>query len=152
MIRRPPRSTQSRSSAASDVYKRQTYGRQRDGCRATEVVRTTGSTGSTQGEIAVTRPDTKPTMSRVAMTYLRATRPGGSVRAAVGTVATGGPDRAAGAPDRASPGTVARLGPIGVDPAITGEPPEEPGSVAKAPSSTRHGSLSKPGRVGPSQP
>ena len=26
MIRRPPRSTQSRSSAASDVYKRQTYG------------------------------------------------------------------------------------------------------------------------------
>ena len=25
MIRRPPRSTQSRSSAASDVYKRQTY-------------------------------------------------------------------------------------------------------------------------------
>src|SRR5450756_2947390 len=27
MIRRPPRSTQSRSSAASDVYKRQPYGR-----------------------------------------------------------------------------------------------------------------------------
>ena len=27
MIRRPPRSTQSRSSAASDVYKRQVYGR-----------------------------------------------------------------------------------------------------------------------------
>src|SRR5450756_3080151 len=26
MIRRPPRSTQSRSSAASDVYKRQAYG------------------------------------------------------------------------------------------------------------------------------
>ena len=26
MIRRPPRSTQSRSSAASDVYKRQEYG------------------------------------------------------------------------------------------------------------------------------
>ena len=26
MIRRPPRSTQSRSSAASDVYKRQVYG------------------------------------------------------------------------------------------------------------------------------
>src|SRR5680860_1913539 len=28
MIRRPPRSTQSRSSAASDVYKRQVYGYQ----------------------------------------------------------------------------------------------------------------------------
>eukprot|EP01015_Nassula_variabilis_P025442 TRINITY_DN4976_c0_g1_i9.p2 TRINITY_DN4976_c0_g1~~TRINITY_DN4976_c0_g1_i9.p2 ORF type:complete len:112 (-),score=35.99 TRINITY_DN4976_c0_g1_i9:183-518(-) len=29
MIRRPPRSTQSRSSAASDVYKRQTWGQLR---------------------------------------------------------------------------------------------------------------------------
>ena len=28
MIRRPPRSTQSRSSAASDVYKRQLYGQE----------------------------------------------------------------------------------------------------------------------------
>src|SRR5450756_2178572 len=31
MIRRPPRSTQSRSSAASDVYKRQPFGRARVG-------------------------------------------------------------------------------------------------------------------------
>src|SRR5680860_535314 len=31
MIRRPPRSTQSRSSAASDVYKRQVQGRDADG-------------------------------------------------------------------------------------------------------------------------
>ena len=30
MIRRPPRSTQSRSSAASDVYKRQDYGGRTD--------------------------------------------------------------------------------------------------------------------------
>src|SRR5680860_1909441 len=30
MIRRPPRSTQSRSSAASDVYKRQAYSRRAD--------------------------------------------------------------------------------------------------------------------------
>src|SRR5428012_19143 len=30
MIRRPPRSTQSRSSAASDVYKRQAFRRARD--------------------------------------------------------------------------------------------------------------------------
>ena len=30
MIRRPPRSTQSRSSAASDVYKRQVQGRSKD--------------------------------------------------------------------------------------------------------------------------
>src|SRR5680860_1923404 len=33
MIRRPPRSTQSRSSAASDVYKRQRLDRKRDGRR-----------------------------------------------------------------------------------------------------------------------
>src|SRR5450756_216245 len=33
MIRRPPRSTQSRSSAASDVYKRQVQGRDRLGVR-----------------------------------------------------------------------------------------------------------------------
>src|SRR5450756_2907928 len=33
MIRRPPRSTQSRSSAASDVYKRQQQGRLHGACR-----------------------------------------------------------------------------------------------------------------------
>src|SRR5665647_3326434 len=129
-----------------------TNGRQRDGCRATEVVRTTGSTGSTQGEIAVTRPDTKPTMSRVVMTYLRSARSGGSVRPPVRSVGAGGPGAGPSPPVRANLGTVARLGPTGVDPAITGEPPAEPGSVAKAPSSARHGSLSKTGRVGPSQP
>eukprot|EP00657_Telonema_sp_P-1_P012312 TRINITY_DN8812_c0_g1_i3.p1 TRINITY_DN8812_c0_g1~~TRINITY_DN8812_c0_g1_i3.p1 ORF type:complete len:117 (+),score=9.43 TRINITY_DN8812_c0_g1_i3:127-477(+) len=34
MIRRPPRSTQSRSSAASDVYKRQGYGKETFSVRA----------------------------------------------------------------------------------------------------------------------
>ena len=39
MIRRPPRSTQSRSSAASDVYKRQAHGRRRSSVRETARVR-----------------------------------------------------------------------------------------------------------------
>ena len=36
MIRRPPRSTQSRSSAASDVYKRQSLEREEDEYKSTE--------------------------------------------------------------------------------------------------------------------
>src|SRR5665648_361513 len=42
MIRRPPRSTLSSSSAASDVYKRQMYGAVTEQCVGLEVVLPTG--------------------------------------------------------------------------------------------------------------
>src|SRR5450756_3176148 len=44
MIRRPPRSTQSRSSAASDVYKRQGFGSAGERCMAQSLVIAVGDT------------------------------------------------------------------------------------------------------------
>src|SRR5680860_1916227 len=54
MIRRPPRSTQSRSSAASDVYKRQRRGRRHRGVRSERPGRGHPGAATRPGRVAVT--------------------------------------------------------------------------------------------------
>src|SRR5450756_3100725 len=63
MIRRPPRSTQSRSSAASDVYKRQTVG----GASNSD---TTTTTVNAQADLRVTKTDgPDPVLAGNTLTY-----------------------------------------------------------------------------------
>src|SRR5450756_2406944 len=78
MIRRPPRSTQSRSSSASDVYKRQFLGRAR-------YARTPEAAGSrnghrprrvqtAEGEITIAMPQARDTLTRFVSSVIPDTR------------------------------------------------------------------------------
>src|SRR5665213_1819299 len=62
MIRRPPRSTQSRSSAASDVYKRQLL--QRAPSNSHEIGTKDPTTGDHGIEVAANQPATTPSSAR----------------------------------------------------------------------------------------